>query len=429
MGTYEKIVAAALVGNHAAALRLARERLGWSQAMLGRRAHQDRTVISRLESGALSFSDPRAVGRFADALDVPPWVLGGARFAGTPLEGDDVQRRHMLISAGLMMVGVPLGSSTAPPRRVGPAEVARSRELAAAFRAALYTHGGGHGLHRHLGRTLAEVTGFIPHAHHPRVRRDLLAVVGDLAGLTAYAYRDRGHHDDAVQTYLLGLQAARASGQPALVGHLYVRMAGHHIERNAPGSVLDFLTAARQNAADTSTPGERINHFAIEAWARAQMRDLQAVHRSVGHAEDFLNTPSADASGTPWQHHHLSEAEMWSITGAAYTDLARHDRRCATEAVRRLDKAIALRDQGFERNTILDLISLAEAHTVTYDLDQAVSAARRALAQAGGSASLRVRSRLAELSDRLAPYRRRDDVAEVIHLAHVARRGQTPVTA
>jgi hypothetical protein len=51
-----------------------------------------------------------------------------------------------------------------------------------------------------------------------------------------------------------------------------------------------------------------------------------------------------------------------SLTGAGFTELARHEPRFAGEAIRRLGRALDLRRGESARNRCLDLISPAEAH-------------------------------------------------------------------
>jgi hypothetical protein len=101
-------------------------------------------------------------------------------------------------------------------------------------------------------------------------------------------------------------------------------------------------------------------------------------------------------TGPDWQVRHVAEAELYSLTGAAYGELARHQPRYAGEAIRRLNRALELRGIGGARNATLDAISLAEAHLADHDLSQALHATGQANQLAQDSASRRVRKRLNE---------------------------------
>src|SRR6266545_1479967 len=70
------IHAAALLGDYAAVLRLARLGRGWTQTQLGRRANLSRTVVSRFETGDRALRDVELRRRLADALDLPVEIFG-----------------------------------------------------------------------------------------------------------------------------------------------------------------------------------------------------------------------------------------------------------------------------------------------------------------------------------------------------------------
>jgi transcriptional regulator with XRE-family HTH domain len=106
-------------------------------------------------------------------------------------------------------------------------------------------------------------------------------------------------------------------------------------------------------------------------------------------------------TGPDWQVRHVAEAELYSLTGAGYTELARHQPRYAPEAIHRLNRALDLRGADVARNATLDTISLAEAHLADHDLSQAVSVTRDAIRLAETSASRRIRKRLRELGQQL----------------------------
>jgi transcriptional regulator with XRE-family HTH domain len=412
MGCNDQAADAAARGDYAAALRLAREHRGWTQAELGRRVGYDRSVISRYESGVAAPRDLCTVTRLADALHVSPSVLGAARFRTTHGE-DEMRRRQVLATAVLALAGVPLGSPPPDlPRRISVAHALDVQRETDILRAAIYRHGAGRQVRERIGQLLTHVTDLTRLAPDGRTRLQLLGAMGDLGGLAAYAHRDLGDRLEANDYYLLAIQAAKAADDSALVGHLVVRMAGHHIELDEPDIVLDYLKAAR--ATTTFGPGELSNQCAIAAWAYAQQNNPQGVHRAVGLAEEhFAKCPSQP--GQRWQIRHTAEAELYSLTGAAFSELARHDARYGPEAIQRLGRARALREEPFARNDTLDAISLAESYLALHDVHEAVKAGAEALAQARRSSSRRVRTRLSAMAGQLATYERRSDAAHLIH--------------
>lgn len=328
--------------------------------------------------------------------------------AGTD-EEDDTDRREMLsgmAAAGLALSGFRLPAPPGDiPRRAGPQHVAELRRLTEMYRTMTYSRGADAQLQRRVARLLNRATTLLGHASSPQLRNDLLDAAADAAGLAAYACRDLGQHEWAQQYYLIAMQAAQAAGDQALAGHLVVRMAGHHIELAQPRQVLDYLQAARQPGNGTAfTHGELSNQHAIAAWASAQAGNAQDTLRQAGNAEEHF-AAAGHRAGPDWQVRHVAEAELYSLTGAGYTELARHQPRYAAEAITRLTLALDLRGADGARNATLDTISLAEAHLADHDAGQAAVIAGNAVLLAQDSASRRVRKRLRELGQQLGPHR------------------------
>lgn len=319
-----------------------------------------------------------------------------------------------VVAAGVALSGFPLAARGDVPDRISPEDVAEVRRLTGMYRTWIYQHGADARFQNGVARLLEHATSLLGRVPHERVRLDLLDAAADCAGLAAYACRDLGQHDGAQQYYLLAMQAAQAAGDQALAGHLVVRMAGHNIELIRPGEVLSYLDAADRAARPAFSDGELSNQHAIAAWAHAQAGNLQEVHRETGLAEERF--AAADRSSVPdWQAPHVAEAELYSLTGAGYTALARHDARCAPEAIRRLTAALELRGVAGARSATLDRISLAEAHLISHDLDQALTASSQALFLAEHSASRRIRKRLGELHQQLDPHRSNPDASQTMN--------------
>jgi transcriptional regulator with XRE-family HTH domain len=332
-------------------------------------------------------------------------------------EEEDTKRREMLssmVAAGAALSGFPLAPRGSVPDRIGPEDVAEVRRLTGMYRTWIYQHGADAQFQVGVSRLLERATALLDRVPEQRIRLDLLDAAADCAGLAAYACRDLGQHEWAQRHYLLAMQAAQAADDKALAGHLVVRMAGHNIELVKPEEVLSYLDAANRAARSAFSDGELSNQHAIAAWANAQAGNMQEVHRETGLAEQLF--AAADRSSVPdWQVAHVAEAELYSLTGAGYTALARHDARYAAEAIRRLTAALELRGAAGARNATLDRISLAEAHLIDRDLGQALNASGQALFLAEHSASRRIRMRLSELHDQLGAHRMDPDASDTLH--------------
>lgn len=191
-------------------------------------------------------------------------------------------------------------------------------------------------------------------------------------------------------------------------------MAGHNIELGQPYQVLDYLHAARQPGNRAAfTHGELSNQHAIAAWANAQAGNVQNVVREAGNAEEHF-AAAEHRTGPDWQVRHVAEAELYSLTGAGYTELAKYQPRYAGEAISRLTLALDLRGADGARNATLDTISLAEAHLADHDLSQAARTAGNAVLLARNSASRRIRKRLRELGQQFDPHWRDPGTAAVL---------------
>ena len=351
-------------------------------------------------------------------------VLGfGPQFAPAPLapalteEEDDTNRREML--SGIAATGLALSGFRVPapgdvPHRVGPQHVEELRRLTEMYRTMTYSRGADAELQKGVASLLDRATTLLGQVPSSQLRGELLDAAADAAGLAAYACRDLGQHERAQQYYLLAMQATQSAGDHALAGHLVVRMAGHNIELAQPRQVLAYLEAARQPGTRTPfTHGELSNQHAIAAWAKAQAGDAQGVLREAGSAEDHF-AAAEQRTGPDWQVRHVAEAELYSLTGAGYTELARHQPRYAAEAISRLSLALDLRGADVARNATLDTISLAEAHLAAHDLSQAVHVSADAIRHAEASASRRIRKRLRELGQQFGEHSGDPDAAAAL---------------
>lgn len=324
--------------------------------------------------------------------------------SGLPGEEVDTERRHImrsLAAASLVVAGWPVGARAGVelPRRITMDHVAELRDATNLYRGWVSRHGGG-GIRQHVSTLLEQASMMHSAASEDAVRKELLDCIADLAGLGAYISRDLEAHSDAIQMYQLAIQAAKAAGDRRLGAHLIVRMAGHNIELKQPEDTIGLLGAAQRAAKSILSPGERANQLCIKAWASAQRGDAEAVIRAVGQAEEqFVKT--TESVSRDWGRQHVTEAELYSLTGAGFAELARVSARHAPSAIERLRRAISLRGPANARNRTLDMISLAEALFAAGEIEEARKSAGQAVEQIDQLASNRLRRRINELRHRL----------------------------
>ncbi|REF00457.1 hypothetical protein [Thermomonospora umbrina] len=330
-------------------------------------------------------------------------------------EESETKRRDLLLAAasgaGAALLGLPLADQ--PANQDAARTVEDLHRQADLHRGRLYEYGASPQLQRGIVALIDRAGGLVRQARDHRTRTRLLAALADISGIAAYACRDLGWHTIAERHYLVGVHAAQAADDHALVGHLIVRMAGHQVELRRPAQILAHLDAARDVGVFTAR--QISNQYTISAWAHAMTGDHQAVRRLIGAAEESFTESSSGGGQASWQSRHVLESELYSLTGAASATLADTTPAAAGEAIERLTRATTLRSGGYSRNGILDQISLAEAYLAARELKPAVSAARNAHEASANATSHMVATRLNSLAAKLVPHRRDADTADILH--------------
>lgn len=316
-----------------------------------------------------------------------------------------------LASAGMSITGLPVtAAGWQPPRRIGHAHVQDIIDATSTYRGWIARHGGAQ-VRAHAAQLLERAAVMHASTINPTVRAELLVAIGDLAALGAYIARDIGAHREAGELYQLALTTAAAAQASDLRTYTVVRMAGHHLELRQPGEVLRLVEAAAAPDSDDKAGGTA-NRLCITAWAHAQRGDADAAARAVDAAEDaFAADAGRERPDRPWAAQHVTEAELHSLIGAAYVDLARIDPRHAQTAAGRLGRALELRGPSAARNRTLDLISMAEAQLALGEIDHAAHLALDVHDTAQALTSARLTTRLQQLTTRLAPHARTNPTA------------------
>jgi tetratricopeptide (TPR) repeat protein/transcriptional regulator with XRE-family HTH domain len=368
-------------------------------------------LVGMWERGEVRPSQVYRVGLMAFTR-LPEWDLGLVpprsgdavvpRPRRSPAPGhDDEETLRSIITTGMSLSGLTLELRPDVPDRIGSGYVAEVRDTVEAYRAHVYRYGASDMVRRDVASLLDRCAAAMVAAPGHALRTSLLRSIADTAGLAAYVCRDLLLPGLAQQYYLLGLQAARTAQDPSLTRFLLARLASHNVEIGRFKDALACLDVARRaDIAEGATPNERSNHLAVEAWACARAGLVERAVRAISQAESEAGHEE-DRTAEPWQVRHLSEAELFSLTGMAFTELATRAPQHAGEAIRRLTKALDLRDSEAARNKILDLVSLADAFLMAGDTEEAIRATVQAAEAARTTSSQRARQRLNEVRQRL----------------------------
>ena len=368
--------------------------------------------LSRIEGGKRRPS-PHVAGALDRALRAGGTlvVLAGSSIADRLDEncqddGDDKEDRAVrrgLMAASLTVAGWPPLSLDGwdLPRRVGPEHVTDVLDTIQMYRRWVTRHGGA-AIRGPLAVLLERAAALHAATADSNVRTALVVAIADAAALSAYVARDLAEHGDAEEHYRLALSAAHAGHSTELGTHVMVRTAGHHLELRRPTQALAILKAVSGRADAALTANDVANQRCLEAWAHAQAGNAQAAQRAAHQADDAF--AEADIEQRPWAAQHATEAELHSLIGVTYVELARHQRGHASTAIDRLDRAMQLRCTSGARNRALDHVSMAEALLHLEDIDEAGRVALRALDAAIGITSARVELRLDHLHQRLVDH-------------------------
>lgn len=140
------------------------------------------------------------------------------------------------------------------------------------------------------------------------------------------------------------------------------------------------------------------------------------VSDSVARAEGELARVDADTVPS-WARFFLAPADINGIAAVVYTALAAHPEhrgKFAPKAIERATLAYDHRSDGENRSRTFDAISLASAHLLDGNLDQAAQHAYTALGMTAQIDSLRAVDRLRDLATLAGPHHNNHEIADIV---------------
>ncbi|MGC5306650.1 helix-turn-helix domain-containing protein [Micromonospora zamorensis] len=324
--------------------------------------------------------------------------------------GPDEGRRALLAGIAAVAVGAGLlgGSDLVRPRRIGTADVARLNAVLELYRSVDRESGGGL-LYQEVARFAESVYRMLDWSHPTGLTPPLVAAVATARQLAGWTALDAGRHDDAQRHFVAGERAALAAGNVPLVAMIRYAQAKQlqHLRHNRDALATLQLTHAQLGS--HATPAAKALLWGAEAASTAALGEHQGALRILGTASDQFEHINKEREPA-WMGFY-DRGELFAQYGRVYRDMARRDRRHASEAVRWGRDSIAALGAANVRSTVLNEVGLCSALFLADEPEQALALGARVLKQARTMSSKRVDDRVANLRRDLARHRQLPEVA------------------
>jgi hypothetical protein len=365
-----------------------------------------------ISSADLGFSEPGKPGH--DEEINFPWLLTRTASALTRhAKGDLMLDRHAFQSdeapGGLacgpeLLAAVQPWASAVPeplpnladhgPGRIGMSDVAQIEQVTAVFRNWDNLYGGGLTREAIVGQ-LKGAAALLDGPYSEQTGRALFRAVADLASVAGWTSFDAGLHKTAQRYFVLGLHAAKESGDRALGAHLLNCMSRQMGHLKRPADALELVQLAQYGARNDATPTTRAMLHALEARYLAVTGQMREFDRAVGLAKDSYE--HADPASDPDWVQFFDASEFYATIGICHYIAAASSPAHADTAAELIEQAIGSRPAGRVRSRAFDHVGLARTRLLQREYESAATAADTALGLVGELSSSRVTDRLREL--------------------------------
>ncbi|GII59678.1 hypothetical protein Pth03_80670 [Planotetraspora thailandica] len=235
------------------------------------------------------------------------------------------------------------------------------------------------------------------------VGRSLLAAIGEFAQIAGWVASDAGEHQQAADTYRLGISAAHEAADHTLESNLIGSLAYQVTNVGEPHEGVELARAAVETAGPHAPARARALSWDRLAWAHARAGHAQEAMRALGEAASALNDHGEEDE--PGYLYWVDSNELQIMEARVYTELRRPLR-----AVPLLTEVLGRYDATHTRELALYLSWLAVALADANEPEEAARAARRVLDLSADVASDRTAQRVRVMLARLEQYR---DTAQV----------------
>lgn len=400
-----------------------------TQADLGRWLSVSQVHVGRILRGISPVDNLKKLDRWSQVLGIPEGLLWfsvspqssdvyepppgvSSLRVSTNGEGNDVQRRQFLraastgataVGASLLVAGRHVQPITGGADSADIPEVTEVRLMTQTFRHLDNRFGGGH--------SKASMTTYMTSVVERKLRDDRLggparveffsaaAELYQLAGWMAY---DTGQAGVGRQHMRHALRLSQDAGNSALAAEMLAGMSHHAAFHGAPEDAVDLALAARQLAKASGIPALTAESAVMEAHGLALRGDKAGCLNALRMAEgSFMN---ADRHDTPAWLGYFDEAYLAAKFAHSFRDLGQ-PRQAETFARRSLEMS-----DGYERGKLFNTALLASILADQKRVEEASAIGLVAVTMTSTVRSVRSSAYLADVAQRLAPFR---DAAEV----------------
>ncbi|KNB49415.1 hypothetical protein [Streptomyces caatingaensis] len=328
---------------------------------------------------------------------------------GTSDEESDVLRRAFMTGGTAAVAAVSLaGVADARPRRhAGEAEAAAVEQAVRRIRLLDDRHGAD-ALYRRAARPLRAAYDLLDAETRRRSVADRLhAGAGELAISVGWLAHDSGRFSDARSHYAEALATARLAGDPALEAHAFCNTAFLARDAGRPREAVRAAQAAQQAGLRLGS-ARLMSLLALrEAGGWSRLGDRAACEAALLRARSFFDRGASDAD--PEWMTFFGEAELEGLEAQCWSALGDRPR-----AVAHGERAVALADPHFARNTALYTAQLADDLARGGEPEAAAAAGGRVLELLGQVQSTRIRGMVGATVRSLRPYRTDSRVASFL---------------